>query len=94
PQDFLDILFRGGSDANNTAYSSPEVTQILDQANVETDPNRRFDLYQTAERRIVQDAPLIPLYHDRQYFLVKPTVKGLKITPMGIVTFAGVRVQG
>jgi oligopeptide transport system substrate-binding protein len=94
PQDFLDILFRGGSDANYTAYSSSEVTQILDQANVETDPSRRFDLYQTAERRIVQDAPLIPLYHDRQYFLVKPTVKGLKITPMGIVTFAGVRIQG
>jgi ABC-type transport system substrate-binding protein len=92
PQDFLDILFRTGSDANYTGYDNGELNQILDQANVATDPKQRFSLYQTAQARIVQDAPVIPLFHDTQYVLINPKVKGLTITSMGIVSFAGVHM--
>ena len=94
PQDFLGVLFEGTSQANDTGYNNAEVNQILSQARTETDPQKRTALYRRAQAIVVQDAPVIPLYFDTEYDLVKPSVTGLTITPIGIVSFAGVRVQG
>lgn len=93
PQDFLDILFSGGSEANNTGYDNPEVNRLLAQAAIEPDHQRRIALYREAEQRIVSDAPVIPLFNDTEYDLVSPRVTGLRITPLGIVSFDGVRVR-
>jgi oligopeptide transport system substrate-binding protein len=70
------------------------VNDLLARAAAETDAQKRFELYREAEQAIVADAPVIPLYFDTEYDLVRPSVQGLKITPMGIVSLDGVRVQG
>jgi oligopeptide transport system substrate-binding protein len=93
PQDFVDILFGGSSAGNYTEYANPEVDAVLHQASNDTDPNHRATLYQTAQRQIVTDAPAIPLFYETDYNLVRPTVIGLTITPMGIISFQGVRVS-
>ena len=31
---------------------------------------------------IVADAPVVPLFHDRSYLLVKPYVKGFSTSPL------------
>ncbi len=92
PENFLDVLFRSGSGENHMAYSNPEVDALLDRAAVESDEARRHELYREAERRIVADAPVIPLYHTVEHTLVKPYVKGLKVTPMGILDLAVVEM--
>lgn len=94
PQDFVDLLFNGTSQANDTGYDSPAVNALLGQAAAETDAQKRIALYRQAQQQIVQDAPAVPLYFDTDYELVRPGVTGLKITPMGIISFDGVRVQG
>jgi ABC-type transport system substrate-binding protein len=85
PQNFLDVLFRSGSQENYSAYASPEVDALLDQAASEADEMTRWQLYQEAERQILADAPIIPLYHNIDYVLIKPYVHGLNVTPMGIL---------
>ncbi len=92
PQDFLEILFGGSSDGNHTGYDNPAVNQLLTEAQNESDVSRRTQLYANAERLIVADAPAIPLYFDSSSNLIQPRVKGLTITPIGIVSFAGVTV--
>ncbi len=94
PQDFLEVLFDGTSQGNNTGYDQKNVDQILAQASAETDPQKRAALYAQADRLVVEDAPVIPLFFDTEYNLVRPSVKGLTITPLGIVSFVGVQVQG
>jgi oligopeptide transport system substrate-binding protein len=91
PQDFVDILFGGGSAGNYTAYSNPEVNGLLSSAQNEPDATRRASLYQAAQKIILDDAAAIPLFYETDYSLIRPTVTGLKITPMGIVSFEGVR---
>ncbi len=76
PQDFIDILFDSQSHDNQTGYRNPQVDQLLQQARVEQNRDARLRLYQQAEAMIVQDAPWIPLWHSRDYVLVKPYVKG------------------
>ncbi|NNJ12478.1 peptide ABC transporter substrate-binding protein [Chloroflexales bacterium ZM16-3] len=92
PENFLDVLFRGGSGENHTSYDSPQVNDLLDRAAVEKDEATRFDLYHQAEIQILADAPVIPLYHNIAYTLVKPYVRGLEVTPMGILDLSTVEL--
>lgn len=92
PENFVDLLFRSGSGENHTSYASPAVDALLDQAAVETDEARRHELYRQAERQILTDGALIPLYHGINHTLVKPYVRGLTVTPMGILDLSVVEL--
>ncbi|NJP05622.1 MAG: peptide ABC transporter substrate-binding protein [Chloroflexaceae bacterium] len=90
PENFVDLLFRTGSNENHTSYSNPAVDALLDQAAIEPDETRRWQLYQEAEQLILADAPIIPISHDVEHLLVKPYVEGLVLTPMGILDLSTV----
>jgi oligopeptide transport system substrate-binding protein len=92
PENFLDLLFRGGSGENHTGYASPVTDDLLNKAAVEQDTEARYALYQQAEAQILADAPLIPLYHDVEHMLIKPYVKGLVVTPMGMLDLSTVEL--
>jgi len=76
PEDFLDILFHSQSGLNHVRYANPQVDELLEEARVETDTARRMQLYEQAEEIIVADAPWVLLWHDVDYVLTKPYVKG------------------
>ncbi|APV44457.1 oligopeptide transport system substrate-binding protein [Dehalogenimonas formicexedens] len=85
PQDFLDILFRTGADFNSGGYSNTAVDALLDQAAAATDTNTSFTLYQQAQKLILGDAAVLPLFFGQEYVLVKPYVTGFQINPMGML---------
>ena len=92
PESFLGTLFRSTSPENHTGYRNSAVDDALSQAAVETDNNKRMSMYADVEARILRDYPAVPLYHSVRYVLVKPYVKGLEITPMGILSLKDVQV--
>lgn len=93
PQNFLDILFRSTSTQNWASYANPEVDKLLDQAALESDNAVRFKLYQQAEQIILNDAPVIPLSHSREYWLTKPYVKGMIYPPIIIPRLKYVSIE-
>lgn len=93
PENFLDVLFHTGSPRNYSNYSNPKVDALLDQANVEQDAAKRTDLYRQAQQQILDDVAIIPIYHGTDYALVKPYVKGLSITAMGILRLETVWIE-
>jgi peptide/nickel transport system substrate-binding protein/oligopeptide transport system substrate-binding protein len=93
PENFLGVLFGSGSPENHTGYSNPAFDRLLAAAAVERDPARRRDLYLQAQQMILADAVIIPCYHSIDYTLVKPYVKGLTITPMGILELDSVWIE-
>ncbi len=82
PQDFLDILFHSESRNNDTRYSNAEVDSLLEKAQGEQDFGKRMELYQQAEQIIMDDAPIVPLTHDVDYWLTKPYVEGMIYPPV------------
>lgn len=84
PEDIIDLLFYSGSRQNNTNYSNPQVDQLVTEARTEQDFTKRADLYQQAERIILQDAPWIPLFYGQDHLVVKPYVQGYGPEPMVI----------
>ena len=93
PQDFLEILFRSGSENNYGEYSNPEVDDLLARAGVEMDEKLSLALYRQAEQKLVDDAAVIPLWFGRNFTLVKPYVKGYNLNPMGLVMLNKVTIE-
>jgi ABC-type transport system substrate-binding protein len=62
PQQFFDGYFRTDGAFNYMRYSNPGVDALLNEADVETDPEVRAGLFSQAEAIIVQDAVVLPLW--------------------------------
>ena len=84
PENFADVLFHSSSAQNSGGYSNPELDVLLEAARVERDVNKRIQMYQQAEQKIVNDAPVLFTTHSLSYLLVKPYVKGYVFTPIDV----------
>jgi oligopeptide transport system substrate-binding protein len=89
----VDTLFHSASRQNNTRYSNPEIDAQLEAARTETNDERRIQIYQEVERKLIEDAAWIPLYFDTTHYLVKPYVKNYIVPPTVIERFADVEVE-
>ena len=93
PENVLDVLFHSVATNNTGGYTNSQVDELLEEARIQQDVQARLELYRRAERILLEDAAAIPRWHDRDYVLVKPYVKGYAITPQGLSTLANVRLE-
>jgi oligopeptide transport system substrate-binding protein len=70
---------------NLTHYRSAEYDALLVQAAAEVDQAQRRELLQSAERVMLEDHPLLPLYFYVNKHLVKPEVEGWYNNVMNVV---------
>ena len=75
---------------NTSFYSVPEVDQLLNQANQETDQTKRKALFNQAEKRIVDDAPWLFIGHMKQQVAIRKRVSGFVMQPTYIYYFNNV----
>ena len=80
PDNFLEFLFLTGSPENATRYSNPAVDTLLEEARVEPDAGRRYELYRQAEDLIVADGVVLPMQFGVDHYLVQPYVRGFTPT--------------
>ena len=70
---------------NLTGYSNPAYDALLADAERQVDPARRRALLEEAERLMLADHPLLPLYFYVNKHLVKPWVQGWTDNVMNVV---------
>ena len=75
PNTFLEI-FHTDHNQNVGGYSNPRYDQLMSRAASETDAERRFELLRDAERVLLEDYAIIPIYFYVSKHLVKPHVEG------------------
>ena len=78
---FLDTM-TDGSPQNFGRWSNAQYAQLLADAAVETDVARRRQLLQQAERLMLNDYPLLPVYFYVTRRLVQPHISAPPINPM------------
>jgi len=81
PKSFLDV-FRGGSNNNHTGWSSLAYDAALHAADRTADPVARHELLKQAESVLLDELPIIPLYHFTTVRLVHPAVRGWHPLPL------------
>jgi ABC-type transport system substrate-binding protein len=79
PDNFTFTLFHSGNGALRTYFSSPETDRILEEARSEARPAARESLYRKFEHALLDPAILVPLFHDVDYRIASPNVRGLQL---------------
>jgi oligopeptide transport system substrate-binding protein len=83
PNTFLSCYLTGDGN-NRTGWGDPRYDRLLREAAAELDPARRFALLREAEILLLDEGPVIPIYHYSTNELVKPYVRGIYRTPLDV----------
>ncbi len=86
PMTFLDLFVTNGGN-NDAAYSNAKFDEKINGAKKETDPAKRMALLHEAEDILMEDMPIIPVYYYTTIVCEKPTIKDVRISPLGQVYF-------
>jgi oligopeptide transport system substrate-binding protein len=81
PQTFAEIL-ESKHGLNDMGYSNPRYDALLAAAAREADPQQRMDTLAEAERVMLEDMPIVPLYFYVSKKMVKPWVAGMEANIM------------
>lgn len=92
PDSFLASLFATTGAYNVFRYSNATVDSLLVAGTEMRSSGDRAEVYQRAERMILSEAPVIPLFHIANNFAVRSEVRDLFVTPFGIGNLAFERV--
>jgi oligopeptide transport system substrate-binding protein len=75
PNTFLDMYVTNG-DNNKTGFSSPKYDRLIADAAQELDEAKRLELLARAERILMDEQPIIPLFYYASRNMVRPQVRG------------------
>jgi oligopeptide transport system substrate-binding protein len=75
PNTFLDMFVTGGTN-NETNWGNTEYDRLIEAAGAETDMQRRLEMLHQAERILMDEMPIIPIYFYRSINLVHARVEG------------------
>ncbi|HEX2476108.1 MAG TPA: peptide ABC transporter substrate-binding protein [Lacipirellulaceae bacterium] len=76
PNTYLDMYVTDG-DNNNTGFSNAEYDKLIADAAREPDKTKRIEILESAERLLMEEMPIIPIYYYVSRNMVRPRVRGL-----------------
>lgn len=93
PENFLSTLLATYGNENKVGYSNPEYDKLCSEADTSLDEGKRLELYAKAEDIVLQDAPFIPIYFQRDAELIRTKVKGLRESAFGHLPHTTVTIE-
>jgi peptide/nickel transport system substrate-binding protein len=87
------IFHKTKAPQNYSAYSNPDVDKALDDARLVTDLAQRKSIYEKMAKSIVEDDPIIYLYHRRNLIAHTTRLEGYKAIPDGLVRVVGLKFK-
>jgi oligopeptide transport system substrate-binding protein len=77
---------------NDAAFVNARYDDLLKQATFELDKQKRLDVLAQAEALLLDEAPIIPLYHYVNKFAFHDNVQGISLNPRNMVMFKSITV--
>src|SRR5882762_10176898 len=78
---------------NEAVYSNPEADKALEEARLVTDPAQRKAIYEKLTKIVLNDEPLIYLYHRKLLIAHTTKLEGYKQMPDGLVRVIGLKLK-
>jgi peptide/nickel transport system substrate-binding protein len=78
---------------NDGGYSNPEADKAMEDARLITDPAQRKALYEKMTKLVLNDEPLIYLYHRKLLIAHTTKLEGYKQMPDGLVRVIGLKLK-
>jgi oligopeptide transport system substrate-binding protein len=92
PSTFLDE-FLSDSGNNQTGWADAEFDRLDREANRTLDPVRRRAVLQQAEARLLDQAPIAPIFYGARTFLIQPYVRGWTPSLLGIHRYQFIKLE-
>lgn len=87
PISYLEIFKYKDNGTNNTQWQNSAYIYLLDQSTQAKNPHQRNSLLLAAEKVLMDEMPVIPLFFNTYNYLQKPTVKGVYFSELGYLDF-------
>jgi len=78
---------------NKTHFKSAAYDRLYEQAKLEQDIEKRYDLYRQMDRIVVEECPIVAVYYDEVVRLTQNNVRGLTPNPMNQLVLEQVRKE-
>lgn len=93
-ENYLSVFYsKNPAPPNYTRYSNPAFDAAFEKAITETNDSLRYKLYQQADKIMMDDAPVVPLWYDKVVHLVQPNVKGFKPNALNLLELRRVKTN-
>jgi peptide/nickel transport system substrate-binding protein len=93
PDGNLYIFDKCKAPQNYPGYCNPEVDKLLDQSRIPSDPAARKAIYAKLTKILLDDVPIIYLYHRRILIAHTARLEGYKQMPDGLVRVVGLKFK-
>jgi oligopeptide transport system substrate-binding protein len=81
-----------GSGINDTGWQNDQFISLLDRSLLEIDHQKRKEILNEAERLLVEEMPIAPIYHYSFDYLKKAHVQDVLLSPLGLADFKSARI--
>jgi peptide/nickel transport system substrate-binding protein len=78
---------------NDGGYSSPEADKLMEEGRLVADPAQRMAIYRKLTRIVLNDEPIIYLYHRKLLFAHTKKLEGYRQMPDGLVRVIGLKLK-
>lgn len=86
PSTFLD-MFTSKNGQNNSKYSNPKYDEAIKAASLEADPTKRMKLYHDAEKLIIDEMGIVPIYFYTDPIDISKDLQDYVVTKLGFIYF-------
>lgn len=93
PISFLDVFKFKDNGTNNTQWENEIYTALLEGSSSEANEEKRAKLLQQAEKILLREMPVIPLFHAAYNYLQQPRVEGVYFSELGYLDFKHAKLQ-
>jgi oligopeptide transport system substrate-binding protein len=87
PMNFLEVFKYKTNGSNNTFWEDSRYGALLDQAEKTISANERSHLFQTAEKILIEQMPIIPVFHYTMLYLKNDRVQDVAVSALGSIDF-------
>ena len=87
------VFLHSGAPLNDGGYSNPAADKLMDDARLTSDPSQRKAIYEKLTRIVLNDEPIIYLYHRTLLIAHTRKLEGYKQIPDGLVRVVGLKLK-
>ncbi len=92
-ENYLSVFYsKNPAPPNYTRYKSDLFDEAFEKALKEDNDSLRYTLYQQADKIMIEDAPVVPLWYDKVVRLVQPYVKGFPPNALNLLELRRVKL--
>ncbi|WP_407159618.1 ABC transporter substrate-binding protein [Bradyrhizobium sp. STM 3557] len=87
------VFLHTGAPQNDGGYSNPDADKLMEEARAISDPAQRKAIYEKLTRIVLNDEPIIYIFHRKLLFGQTRKLEGYKPMPDGLVRVVGLKLN-